>query len=72
MWAGLAPMSGPHPSPDAILQTAFSLRRSEVPLAAVESGLFTRFGQRRLNGAELGGKLGRHPRGIDANVVPGS
>jgi SAM-dependent methyltransferase len=52
------------PSPTAILQTAFSFWSSKVLLTAVEFGLFTKLGQRRLTGAELGGELGLHPRAI--------
>src|SRR5690242_7900069 len=51
-------------SPDAILQTAFSFWSSKVLLTAVEFGLFTRLGNRRLTGAELGAELKLHPRGI--------
>jgi Dimerisation domain len=56
----------PHtsPSPDAILQTAFGFWGSKVLLTAVEFGLFTTLGDRRLTGSELGGELGLHPRGI--------
>jgi len=50
--------------PDAILQTAFGFWNSKVLLTAVEFGLFTTLGQRRLTGAELGKELGLHPRGI--------
>lgn len=47
-----------------ILQTAFSFWSSKVLLTAVEFGLFTRLGGRRLTGAELGAELKLHPRGI--------
>ncbi len=50
--------------PSQILQTAFAFWNSKVLLTAVEMGLFTRLGQRRLTGAELGSALGLHPRGI--------
>jgi len=50
--------------PSQILQTAFAFWNSKVLLTAVETGLFTRLGQRRLTGAELGSALGLHPRGI--------
>lgn len=50
--------------PSAILQTAFSFWSSKVLLTAVEFGVFTKLGQRRITGAELGGELGLHPRGI--------
>src|SRR5687768_7674859 len=51
-------------SPDAILQTAFGFWGSKVLLTAVEFDLFTTLGERRLTGAQLGGELGLHPRGI--------
>ena len=57
-------MSAPAPGPDFILQTAFGFWNSKVLLTAVEFGVFTKLGQRRLTGAELGGELGLHPRGI--------
>ena len=50
--------------PSPILQTAFAFWNSKVLLTAVEMGLFTRLGQRRLTGTELGSELGLHPRGI--------
>jgi hypothetical protein len=50
--------------PGAILQTAFSFWSSKVLLTAVEFGLFTVLGDRRLTGAELGAELKLHPRGI--------
>jgi hypothetical protein len=53
-----------HSSPDAILQTAFSFWSSKVLLTAVEFGLFTRLGNRRVTGTELGAELKLHPRGI--------
>src|SRR6266571_3374027 len=49
--------------PSAILQTAFGFWNSKVLLTAVEIGLFTRLGNRRLARAELGSELGLHPRG---------
>jgi hypothetical protein len=52
------------PTPDAILQTAFGFWNSKVLLTAVEFGLFTALGQRRLTGAEIGKELALHPRGI--------
>ncbi|MFO0981449.1 MAG: methyltransferase [Planctomycetota bacterium] len=59
--------------PGPILQTAFAFWSSKVLLTAVEFGLFTRLGNRRLTGAELGGELGLHPRGtsdfLDALVA---
>jgi hypothetical protein len=54
-------MNAPDPTP--ILQTAFSFWSSRVLLTAVEFGLFTRLGQRRLTAAELGRELELHPRG---------
>ena len=50
--------------PSPILQTAFGFWSSKVLLTAVEFGLFTTLGDRRLTGAELGAELGLHPRGI--------
>ena len=57
-------MSMQNHTPDAILQTAFSFWSSKVLLTAVEFGVFTRLGDRRLMGKQLGGELGLHPRGI--------
>jgi precorrin-6B methylase 2 len=51
-------------NPGQILQTAFAFWSSKVLLTAVEFGLFTKLGQRRLTGAELGQELELHPRGI--------
>ncbi len=56
------PAAPPDPSP--ILQTAFAFWSSKVLLTAVEFGVFTSLGDRRLTGAELGRELGLHPRGI--------
>jgi O-methyltransferase/methyltransferase family protein len=50
--------------PAPILQTAFAFWSSKVLLTAVEFGLFTTLGDRHLTGAELGGELGLHPRGV--------
>src|SRR5687767_1551347 len=50
--------------PSHILQTAFAFWSSKVLLTAVEFGVFTRLGDRRATGAELGEALGLHPRGI--------
>jgi len=50
--------------PTPILQTAFGFWNSKVLLTAVEMGLFTKLGKRRLTGAELGAELQLHPRGI--------
>ena len=52
------------PIPDAILQTAFAFWNSKVLLTAVTFDLFSTLGQHRLTGAEVGNKLGLHPRGI--------
>jgi hypothetical protein len=53
------------PNPTAILQTAFSFWSSKVLLTAVEFGVFTKLGNRRVTGADLGAELGLHPRAID-------
>src|SRR5882757_6546105 len=50
--------------PGPILQTAFAFWSSKVLLTAVEFGVFTQLGHRRVTGAELGRELGLHPRGI--------
>jgi hypothetical protein len=50
--------------PGPILQTAFAFWSSKVLLTAVEFGVFTKLGKRRVAGAELGAELGLHPRGI--------
>ena len=50
--------------PSAILQTSFAFWNSKVLLTAVEMGLFTKLGNRRLTGTELGAQLDIHPRGI--------
>ena len=50
--------------PSPILQTAFSFWNSKVLLTAVEMGLFSKLGSRRLVGELLGAELGLHPRGI--------
>lgn len=57
-------MNAATPSPDSILQTGFGFWNSKVLLTAVEFGLFTTLEDRRLTGAELGGELGLHSRGI--------
>src|ERR1051325_7817386 len=56
--------ASPQLDPGPILQTAFAFCFSKVLLTAVECGLFTQLGQRRITGAELGRELGLHPRGI--------
>jgi len=48
--------------PSPILQTAFGFWNSKVLLTAVEIGLFTRLGNRRLTGAQVGEELGLHSR----------
>ena len=50
--------------PGHILQTAFAFWSSKVLLTAVEFGVFTKLGERRVTGEELGAELGMHPRGI--------
>jgi hypothetical protein len=59
--------------PSPILRTAFGFWNAKVLLTAVEMGLYTRLGNRRLTGEELGRELGLHPRGIydflDAQVA---
>ena len=57
-------MNTPVPTPDAILQTAFGFWNSKVLLTAVTFDLFTKLGQRRLTGAQIGKELALHPRGI--------
>ena len=54
----------PQLDPGPILQTAFAFWSSKVLLTAVEFGVFTKLGDRRMTGAELGAELGLHPRGI--------
>jgi predicted O-methyltransferase YrrM len=50
--------------PGAILQTAFGFWSSKVLLTAVEFDVFTKLGDRRISGAELGAEVGLHERGI--------
>ncbi len=50
------------PNPSSILQTAFGFWGSKVLLTAVELGLFTTLGGRRLTGVELATALQLHPR----------
>ena len=57
-------MNQPPLTPDAILQTAFGFWGSKVLLTAVEFGVFTSLGNQRLTGAQLGARVGLHPRGI--------
>jgi len=54
----------PQLDPAPILQTAFAFWSSKVLLTAVEFDVFTKLGDRRITGAELGAELGLHPRGI--------
>lgn len=56
--------TSPQLDPGPILQTAFAFWSSKVLLTAVEFGVFTKLGKRRLTGAALGADLGLHPRGI--------
>jgi predicted O-methyltransferase YrrM len=49
-------------NPSSILQTAFGFWNSKVLLTAVELGLFTTLGDRRLTGAEFGKALHLHAR----------
>jgi O-methyltransferase/methyltransferase family protein len=51
--------------PGPILQTAFAFWSSKVLLTAVDFGVFTKLGDRRITGAVLGAELGLHPRGIN-------
>lgn len=50
--------------PGPILQTAFAFWSSKVLLTAVEFGVFTILGDRRISGAELGAEVGLHPRAV--------
>src|SRR3954465_11291381 len=50
--------------PSPILQTAFAFWSSKVLLTAVEFGVFTKLGNRRITGAELGAEVGLHPRAV--------
>src|ERR1700736_4931408 len=52
------------PDPGLILQTAFAFWSSKVLLTAVEFGVFTKLGDRRITGAELGAEVGLHPRAV--------
>ncbi len=53
-----------HLDPGPILQTAFAFWSSKVLLTAVEFGVFTKLGNRKLTGAELGAEVGLHARAI--------
>ncbi|MDB5330205.1 MAG: O-methyltransferase family 2 [Phycisphaerales bacterium] len=50
--------------PSPILQAAFGFWSSKVLLTAVEFGVFTKLGSRRVMGAELGREVGIHPQRI--------
>jgi hypothetical protein len=54
----------PQLDPGPILQTAFAFWSSKVLLTAVEFGVFSKLGNRRITGPELGAELDLHPRGI--------
>jgi len=56
------PAPAAHIDPGPILQTAFGFWTSKVLLTAVEFGVFTRLGSRRMTGEELGRELELHPR----------
>jgi len=47
-----------------ILQAAFAFWTSKVLLTAVQLGVFTKLGDRRMTGAKLGAEIGLHERGI--------
>ncbi len=50
-----------HLDPGPILQTAFAFWSSKVLLTAVEFDVFTKLGNRRITGAELGDEVGPAP-----------
>src|SRR4051794_2897684 len=54
----------PQLDPGLILQTAFGFWSSKVLLTAVEFDVFTKLGNRRMTGTDLGAELGLHTRGI--------
>jgi len=56
--------TSPQLDPGPILQTAFAFWSSRVLLTAVEFEVFTKLGNRRLTGAQLGSEVGLHSRGI--------
>ena len=56
--------TNPRLDPGPILQTAFAFWSSKVLLTAVEFGVFTILGDRRISGAELGAEVGLHPRAV--------
>ena len=57
-------MNPTSPTPDAILQTGFGFWNSKVLLTAITFDLFTKLGEHRLTGAQIGKELGLHPRGV--------
>lgn len=50
--------------PSRILQTGMAFWGSKVLLTAVEFGVFSELGDKKMTGEELGERLGIHPRGI--------
>jgi hypothetical protein len=54
----------PQLDPSPIFQTAFAFWSAKVLLTAVEFEVFTKLGDRRMTGAELGLEVGLHPRAI--------
>lgn len=58
----------PQPDPGPILQTCFAFWSSKVLLTAVDFGLFTKLGDRRITGAELGAELGRGGGACEGNA----
>lgn len=50
--------------PSPIIQTAFAFWSSKVLLTAVTLDVFTRLGDRRVTGVELGAELGLHAQGV--------
>src|SRR5437867_3728107 len=62
--AGCEHMQAQLHDPGPILQTAFGFWSSKVLLTAVEFGVFTKLGDRRITGAELGAEVGLHRRAV--------
>src|SRR5262249_52022085 len=60
----MTPTPQPLPDHSPILQTAFGFWNAKVLLTAVQLGVFTALGDRRMNGEELGAEFGLHPRAI--------
>ncbi len=56
--------ANPPLDPGPILQTAFAFWSSKVLLTAVEFGVFSELADRRITGADLGERLGLHPRAV--------